>query len=498
MNPLVVLIILDGWGIGRPDPSNPIHLADLKNFKWLEANFPVTSLQASGISVGLPWGETSNSEVGHLTIGSGKVVYQYFPRIILSIREGSFFKNQALVGAFDHARKNNSAVNVVGLLTKGNVHASVEHLKALIQMGEQEKIRVKLHLFSDGKDTPPHSFDEYIRYVPTDKLVTLIGRYYAMDHNGNYKLTKKAYDTLVGQEGEIVSDYKESIQHVYNQNLTEEFLPPVRFTSEIPISDGESLIFFNFREDGMRQLSEAFILDNFDKFAVKKFQNLHIVTMTSYEDQFNVPVAFLPDNVSAPLGKVISDHGLTQMRLSETYKYAHVTYFFNGGIEKPFRGEDRILIPSPKVSSYDKAPEMSTPLIAKKLLEIVNNKLYSLVVVNFANADMVAHTGNIEATVSAVKSIDYHLGILVNTVLSAGGGLIITADHGNAEEMISLKTGQPDTEHNLSPVPAVFIFKELQGINQQLPQGLLADISPTVLSVLQIPKPSQMTGRSLL
>jgi len=505
MKPTVVLIVLDGWGVGRRDASNPIYKAELKTFKWLEEHFPVTSLQASGISVGLPWGETSNSEVGHLTIGAGKIIYQYYPRIILSIKDQSFFSNEAFKKAFEHARQNNSAVNLIGLLSKGNIHASVEHIKALIDMGEKENVPVKLHLFSDGKDTPPHSFDDYIRLIPKEKLTSLMGRYLGMDHNRNYRLTEKAYNALVGETATIVDDYAPTVKQAYDRKQSEEFFPPIRFTKETPIKDGESIIFFNFREDGIRQLSEAFILKDFKEFPVKKFENLQISTMTRYEEKFDVPVAFIPDEVLNPLGKVLSDAGLRQLRLTETYKYAHVTYFFNGYGETPYANEYRILVPSLTVPHLNERPELMAKAVTDRALAAIQDHSFDFILINYANGDMVAHTGDMEAGIKAAQVIDEEISRIVKVALDTETFVFITADHGNLEQMMDPMTGRKETQHDPNPVPLYLIgpgFEGRQFFNQQKLHeetlGILSDVAPTILKVLNIPIPPEMTGHNLL
>src|SRR3989344_657177 len=358
----IVLIILDGWGIGRGDESNPIHMVQPQTFKWLEENYPVTSLQASGIAVGLPWGEVGNSEVGHLTLGAGKVVYQYYPRISLAIRDKSFFANETLQAAFAHAKKNNSAVNLVGLLSKGNVHASLEHLEALLKMAEAEGVaQLKLHLFADGKDMPQHTVEDLLKLLPQDKLATLTGRYYAMDREGNWSLTEDTYKAMVAGGGTDASvNLTEVLKTSYDRNKNEEFLPPVRFGGEEKnVKDGDAVIFFNYREDSMRQVAAVFVDPAFDKFQRADLKNLHVETMTRYKEEWTaVPVAFPPDTVENPLGKVLSDAGMTQLRLAETYKYAHVTYFFNGYEESPYKNEYRVVIPSEPLPNPADDPEM--------------------------------------------------------------------------------------------------------------------------------------------
>lgn len=343
-----VLIILDGWGIGRHDESNPIYVVKPQIFSWLAQNYPVTSLQASGIAVGLPWGEVGNSEVGHMTLGAGKVLYQYFPKITMAIQDGSFFENPVLKEACALAIKNNGAINFAGLLTKANVHASLDHLLALIKMAEQEfkaagmPPKINLHLFSDAKDSPPHTLQIFLKEIPKEYLASLIGRYYAMDRNGNWQLTEAAYQVMTGQRGDIVPDPTAIIEATYKQNLTEEYLPPIRIGTDAAsadakkVRDGDALVFFNYREDSIRQLASSFIVKTFDKFPTVPFQNLHIATMSHYDDNFDVPALYPAEKVETPIGKIFSDRGMIQLRLAETYKYAHVTYFFNGLREPPF------------------------------------------------------------------------------------------------------------------------------------------------------------------
>ncbi|MDO8536769.1 MAG: 2,3-bisphosphoglycerate-independent phosphoglycerate mutase [bacterium] len=503
----VILIILDGWGIGRNDESNPIHVVQPKNLKWLEENFPVTSLQASGISVGLPWGEVGNSEVGHLTLGAGKVLYQYYPKITMAIRDGMFFKNKALRDAFDHARKNNSAVNLVGLLSKGNVHASLEHVQALLKMAEMEKIAdVRLHLFADGKDTPPQTAEKFLSELPKDKLATLCGRYYAMDRNGAWRLTQTAYDNLTtATGGQPTTDPNAAFQGLYARGLTEEYLPPLRFSEDKYIKDNDSVIFFNYREDSARQLAESFIVKGFKQFPVKVFQNLYVATMTHYRDDFNVPVAFPADKAEKPLGQVISDAGKNQLRLAETYKYAHVTYFFNGLREPPFKNEYRTLIPSLSTLHPEEHPEMMAKAITDRLIETAQSHAFDFVLVNYSNGDAIAHTANYDAGLQAIRVIDEELGRVLKAAIDPETLIVITSDHGNVEEMLNPTTGLPESQHDANPVPLYLIAPEFHGRKftnwkslgtETL--GSLADVAPTILEAIGIPQPPEMTGRSLL
>ncbi len=498
-------MVLDGWGIGRNDETNPIHEVKPKNLAWLEAHFPVTSLQASGIAVGLPWGEVGNSEVGHLTLGAGKVLYQHYPRITMAIRDNSFFKNPALENALAHAKKNGSAVNFIGLLSAGNVHASLEHLIALIKAAETEGVEAKLHLFADGKDSPPNTIREFLKKIPKDKLATLTGRYYAMDRNQNWQLTKAAYENITGQGGTAVEDFLPAIEATKKRGRTEEYLPPLRLGKEKVISENDALVFFNFREDSIRQLAEAFLLKGFDKFPVIDFKNIYAATMTRYEDKLETPVMFPPETVESPLGKIISDSGKNQLRIAETYKYAHVTYFFNGYREAPFRDEYRTLIPSLTTARIEDRPEMMASSITDRLIDAVQTRGFDFILANYANPDTIAHTANYEAATKAVGAIDREIGRLLQVAINPHTTLIITSDHGNIEEMMSPTTALPESQHDASPVPFYLVAPEFMGgkfLNWRAIEaetmGSLADVAPTVLELIGIPQPKDMTGRSLL
>lgn len=501
-----VLIILDGWGVGRDDGSNPIYMAKPVSFAWLHDNYPVTSLQASGIAIGLPWGEVGNSEVGHLTLGAGKVLYQYYPKIMMAIQDGSFFENKVLKDACAHARETGGAVNFAGLLTKANVHASFDHLKALIKMAEQEKVpNINLHLFADAKDSPPHTVEQFLQEVPRAYLASLMGRYYAMDRNGDWQLTETAYQTMTGSSGQIVNDPVPYIEANYKQGVTEEYLPPMRFAEDKKVKDGDALVFFNYREDSIRQLASSFIVKPFDKFATIDFKNLYVATMSHYEDSFNVPVAFPADTVENPFGKVISDRNLVQLRLAETYKYAHVTYFFNGLREAPFLNEYRTLIPSNESLHPEEHPEMMAKQVTDRLVEAIENRAFDFILVNYANPDTIAHTADYNAGLEAVRVIDREIGRVLKVAESSGAFIAITGDHGNMEEMINPMTGLPESQHDPSPVPLYLVGEEFKGkrfINQDSlameTLGSLADVAPTLLEIMKIPKPSDMTGRSLL
>ena len=501
-----VLIVLDGWGIGRNDASNPIYVAKPATFAKLADEYPVTSLQASGIAVGLPWGEVGNSEVGHLTLGAGKVLYQYYPKITMAIRDGSFFENKVLKDACAHARETGGAVNFAGLLTKANVHASLDHLKALIKMAEQEKVpKINLHLFADAKDSPPHTLQQFLKEIPREYLASLMGRYYAMDRQGDWRLTEAAYGAMTGASGQLVADPDPVIAATYARGVTEEYLLPLRFAEDRKVQDGDALFFFNYREDSIRQLASSFILKPFDKFATVDFKNLFVATMSHYDDAFTVPVAFPADIVTNPIGKVLSDRDMTQLRLAETYKYAHVTYFFNGLREEPFTNEYRILIPSNESLHPEEHPEMMAKLITDRLVEAVENRAFDFILVNYANPDTIGHTADYNAGVEAVRVVDREIGRVLEAAERSGALLMLTGDHGNIEEMINPMTGLPESQHDPSPVPFYLVGQEFKGrkfVNQDAlaaeTLGSLADVAPTILEIMGVPQPPEMNGRSLL
>lgn len=516
---VMVLIVLDGWGIGTHNESNPIYVAKPQTFAHLEATYPVTSLQASGISVGLPWGETGNSEVGHLTLGAGKVLYQYYPKITMAIRDGSFFENKVLKDSCAHARSTGGAINFAGLLSKGNVHASLEHLLALIKMAKDEGVaRINLHLFADGKDVAPHTLESYLRELPKEDLATLIGRYYAMDREGNWSLTETAYQLMTGTAGigkpAEHGDATALIEANHKSGQTEEYLAPIRFMrgengaddGTGHVKDGDSLFFFNYREDSIQQLASAFILPDFNKFPVTPCKDLFVATMTHYNDAFNVPVAFPADTVENPIGKVLSDAGLTQLRLAETYKYAHVTYFFNGFREPPFPGEFRTLIPSQTELHPENHPEMMAAAITDRLVEAIRDRAFDFILVNYANGDTIAHTADYEAGIAAVKVIDREIARVLAAVENDPDTIVaITSDHGNIEKMIDEATGLPESQHDPSPVPFYLVAPQLKGrrfVNgdtlAQETLGSLADVAPTLLALMGHRPPPDMTGQSVL
>ncbi len=508
----IVLAVLDGWGIGKKDGSNPIHVQGTPNIDYIKSHFLSGALQASGIAIGLPWNEEGNSEVGHLTLGAGKVIFQHYPRISMSIRDGSFYKNKTLLDLASHVKNNSGTLNIAGLLTDANIHASLEHLLALIDFAKKNNIpKVNLHLYTDGKDSPLKSAGGLLSKVeaalsPTVKIASLIGRYYALDRDGHWDRTQKAYNALVG-DGPITEDYKELIAKNYSKNLSDEFIEPHLIGPENNgIKDGDGLIFFDFREDSIRQLVETFINPEFNNFPVKKFTNLFIATMTEYSPRFGLPVVSPQEKVENPIGKILSENGKSQLRIAESDKYAHVTYFFNGLHDKTFENEFRILVPSKNVARHDEAPEMMAAEITNRVIQALDENSFDFILINYANADIIGHTGNFDAGMVAVKTLDEQIGKLTQKILEDGDILIITADHGNVEKMMDPLTAKPTTGHDSSPVPVYIVAREFfrnkskteveNSENETV--GILSDIAPTILHIMNISKPPEMTGQNLL
>jgi 2,3-bisphosphoglycerate-independent phosphoglycerate mutase len=508
----VVLIILDGWGIGRKDYSNPIHVAKPKNIRYIKENYAMGALQASGIAVGLPWGEEGNSEVGHLTIGAGKTIYQHYPRITLQIRNGGFLKNQVLLDAGEHVKKSNSALHLVGLLSQDNIYSSLEHIEALLVFAKQNNIKkLALHLFSDGKDSPPKSVEKLLKKVEgfiqdqeVGTITSISGRFYAMDRDEHWDRTQKVYNTLLG-ENKVIENRAEKINSYYLKTLGDEFIEPFRI-ADMPIQDNDAVFFFNFREDASRQIASPFIIKGFDKFQLKPLTNIFIATMTEYAKNFKVPVAFPNEIIEEPLGKILADNDKLQLRIAETEKYAHITYFFNAYKERAYKNEYRILIPSQNVASPDEIPGMMAPEITTRLLEAIEEEQFDFILVNYANADMVAHTGNYDASLKAISILDEEIGKILQACQKHKTSLIITADHGNLERIINPLTGMIETGHDPSLVP-IYLVDERYVRQKQQAQidaieseaiGILADITPTILELISIPKPDTMNGQSLL
>lgn len=511
-----VLVVLDGWGLSNTVSGNPIREAKLPTFEKLNRYYPMTSLQASGISVGLPWNTAGNSEVGHMTMGAGRIIYQNLPRIALSIQDRSFFSNPVLTAALENVKAKQSRLHLMGLVSSGAVHSHRDHILALLRLAKEQGLNeVAVHAFTDGRDSSPTSglsqikeIEREIQLIGIGKIVSLCGRHLAMDRNNNWDRIEQAYRMLTEGVGETASDPLLYLEQKYAKGITDEFIEPTLITqnqSPLTIEEGDSVIFFNFREDRARELTKAFVLDDFDGFTRAKRPDVYFVTMTEYEKGLPVHVAFPPEEVHDSLGETLSKHNLRQLRIAETEKYAHVTYFFNGGNEKAFPGEDRILVPSPTVAHFDEQPEMSAPQVTDTLVQKVEENLYDFILVNYANPDMVGHTGNEQASIQAVEATDKSLARIIPAILKAGGAMIITADHGNVEEMINPMTGEHDTEHSTSPIPLWYVtptnHREKKADEmmreQNEVQGLLSDVAPTILDFLGIEKPAIMNGTSL-
>ncbi|MBI3397258.1 2,3-bisphosphoglycerate-independent phosphoglycerate mutase [Candidatus Woesebacteria bacterium] len=541
----VILAVMDGWGLAAPGPGNAISLAKTVNFDRFWASYPHTQLTASGEAVGLPRGEVGNTETGHLNLGAGRIVYQDLARINMSIADGTFYKNANLLGSIEHVKKFNSSLHLMGLIGAGGVHSNTEHLFALIRLAKMNNVsKVYLHLFTDGRDSPTTSAKTYvgqIRQVMTQEgigqIATIMGRYWAMDRDLRWDRTAKAYFALTKSSGQLVKTPEEAIDMSYQQGKTDEFIEPSIICSPdgkpvANIKDNDAVIFFNFRIDRPRQLSRAFVFVDFSKantsfgfdpYQVKyqkthltspvssvqpsfergpRLNNLLFVMMTDYGKALvdnGAQVAFPPESVDMPLGRVISTDGYYQIRASESEKERFVTFYFNGQQEIQYPGEERIIVSSPKIPTYDQKPEMSAFELTDTLLaRLRTSAQFKLVVVNFANADMVGHTGNIGAAAKACEVVDECIGKLGNYVLGYNGALLITSDHGNVEEMINSSTGEIETEHSRNPVPFICVSKAFLGRPQTLQSGILADVAPTILSLLGISVPYTMTGRNLL
>lgn len=502
----VVLVVLDGWGIGTLDASNPLTRAKLPSFEKL-APYPVTSLDASGIAVGLPWGQVGNSEVGHLTIGAGRVLYQHYPRITLAIRDRSFGKVSALADILAHVTRTGGRVHFVGLLSEGNVHASVEHVEALAAWSAEQGIaeRSWYHVFGDGKDSEPRSMERLMARLPAGRVATAIGRHYAMDREESWTLTRAAYECMTKGAGIPVSSLAEPLASLYAQSLTEDFLEPSVLNAEGIIKAGDAVVFWNFREDSIAQIAGCFVDPASIGFPVEAVDDLKVATMTAYRTGWTAPVLFPPDHIDTPLGKVIADAGLTQLRTAETYKHAHVTTFFNGYREEAFPGEYRVLMPSLEYPHPDEHPELVAKAVTDRLELALAERSFSFVLANYANGDVIGHTGNFDAGVKAAEFVDEQLGRLLPYAERGEVTLLITADHGNIERMRNPLTGRPETLHDPNPVPfylcdSAYLGKRFynQDNLRQMTAGSLADVAPTILAIMGIPQPADMTGVSLL
>ena len=500
----LALIILDGWGYSESPDNNAILAANTPIWDSLWQQYPHTLISASGAGVGLPGDQMGNSEVGHLNLGAGRVVYQEFTRISKAIEEGSFFNNHTLAEAVDKAVDNDKAVHIFGLLSDGGVHSHEEHIHAMAEMAVKRGAdKVYVHAFLDGRDTAPKSaqsainaMDQTFEHIGKGRLATIVGRFYAMDRDQRWNRVEEAYKLIAeGQGAYQAQTASEALQNAYAREETDEFVKPTTIGEAVPIEDGDSIIFMNFRSDRARELTECFIKPDFDGFALpRKIELASFVTLTEYKKDFAVPVAFPTEKMNNILGAYLSSLGLKQLRIAETEKYAHVTFFFNGGLDKPFDGEDRILIPSPKVDTYDQQPSMNAPELTDNLVEAIQSSQYDVIICNFANADMVGHTGNFDAAVEAIETLDTCLGKVWTALEQAGGEMIVTADHGNAERMVNHETGQPHTAHTNNVVPLLYAGRD--AICHE--KGTLSDIAPTMLSLMDLPIPAEMSKHLLI
>ena len=500
----VVLLILDGWG-HRDDPrDNALALADIPNWRRLLAQHPSTLIHTEGRHVGLPDGQMGNSEVGHMNIGAGRIVYQDLTRIDAAIEDGSFFDNAELLAACDAVRANGGTLHVMGLLSPGGVHSHEAHLLAMLDLAARRGVaRVAVHAFTDGRDMPPRSAEPSLRALQARcatlgnaHVASVSGRYYAMDRDQRWERVRKAWDAIVEAESPYhAPDAVAALQAAYARDENDEFVMPTVIDGATPMADGDAVVFMNFRADRARQLTAAFIDPAFTGFQARRPQLARFVCLTEYDARLPAPLAFQPDNLTNTLGEVLGANGMTQLRIAETEKYAHVTFFFSGGRETPYPGEDRILVPSPKVATYDLQPEMSAPEVCERLVQAVRDERFDVVICNFANPDMVGHSGVLEAAIKAVETVDRAVGEIVEVVRGRGGELLITADHGNVEMMRDPETGEPHTSHTVGPVDLIYVG------NRDVPLrrgGALRDLAPTILDLLGVAPPAEMTGRSLL
>ena len=506
----VVLIIADGWGVSATAAGNAIAQAKTPEIDRLSQRYPHTTLQASGLAVGLPAGQMGNSEVGHLNMGAGRVVYQDLTRISKSIADGTFFHNPVLLESMENIIGAGGALHLMGLFSDGGVHSHLDHLKALVKMAADRGLpRVFIHAFLDGRDTPPASakkylenFQRYLDELGTGRIATIMGRFYAMDRDQRWDRVRQAYETLVAGQGRVAENVTAAIDAAYEAGETDEFVKPTVLVAgqdqAAGIHDGDGIIFFNFRADRAREITRAFTAEDFKGFDRGKPVSLSsYVCFSEYDASFDLPVAFPPEELKNVLAEVVANAGLRQLHIAETEKYAHVTFFFNGGREKPFPGEDHCLIPSPReVKTYDEKPEMSAYEVADEVLRRLEMKKYQLVVLNFANGDMVGHTGNMAAAIRACEAVDTCVGRVVNKTLDLGGAALFTADHGNAEQMLTPEGGSV-TAHSTNPVPCIAIHEQFVG-RQLRAGGSLADLAPTILEIMDLAIPQEMTGQPLL
>ena len=510
--PPIALVVLDGWGISAEADHNAIRLGHTPFYEELLQRYPHGKLVASGEAVGLPSGQMGNSEVGHMNLGAGRVVYQDLTRIDQSIDDGNFFTTEALVAAMRRCKDGNRALHLIGLVSDGGVHSHLRHLMALINLAKRQNIaKLFIHALTDGRDAPPNGAIDYLSSVETSlqktgigQVASICGRYYAMDRDKRWQRTQQAYDAITSGLGRQTTRITTAVAESYANGITDEFIEPtVVIDSEGqpigPIKDGDVIIFFNFRADRARQLTSALAFDN-DRFAGfdrKNISTTHITTLTEYDATYGLAVAFKPESFSSNIAEVLAANGRTNLRLAETEKYAHVTYFFNGGEETPYAGEDRILVPSPQVPTYDLNPEMNAAGITNQFIEDIKQQRHDVIICNFANADMVGHTGKLEATANAVSTLDTCVARIVQAVTKARGTVIVTADHGNAEKLWDRQRNGPHTAHTNNPVPVLLINEDTKGKGYKLKDGTLRDVAPTLLSIAGIETPSVMTGSDL-
>ena len=503
----IMLMILDGFGINENENGNAIKLAKTPNIDTLMKKYQTTEIYTSGLKVGLPEGQMGNSEVGHTNIGAGRIVYQELTKITKSIEDGDFFTIPEFTEAIENCKKYNSKLHIMGLVSDGGVHSHIRHLYGLLEMAKRRDFEnVYVHCFLDGRDTPPASAEGYLlqleekmREKKIGKIASICGRYYAMDRDKRWDRVKKCYDALVKGEGNKAPSATIAIENSYQKEVFDEFVEPtVICNGETPVAtiqEHDSVIFFNFRPDRAREITRAIVDKDFNEFETEK-KDVYFICFTSYDETMpNVKIAFKKEPLVNTFGEVISKNGLTQLRIAETEKYAHVTFFFNGGEEKQYPGEDRILIPSPKVSTYDLKPEMSAIEVTDNVVNAINSDKYDVIILNYANPDMVGHTGSLPAAIKAVETIDNCIGKVVDAILKHHGTLLITADHGNCEQMIDYKTGDPHTAHTTNPVPLILVT---ENDKLKIKSGKLADLAPTMLEILGIDKPKEMTGESIL
>ncbi len=503
-----LLMIMDGVGINPEEKGNAFKLANTPNLDRLFDRYPNTHIQTSGMAVGLPEGQMGNSEVGHTNIGAGRIVYQELTRITKEIEENRFFENVELKKAMDHVKKNHSALHLLGLVSDGGVHSHIKHLFALLEMAKRENIeKVYIHAILDGRDTPPTSAIEYlknveekIKEVGVGKIATITGRYYAMDRDNRWERVELAYQAMANGVGNTFKTVQKAIETSYEAQEFDEFVKPIVIVDEeenpiATVKSHDAMVYFNFRPDRARELTKAFALTNFDAFKVNQYEDLMFVTMTQYDESIKeVLVAYKPQVLKNTFGEYVSNLGYTQLRISETEKYAHVTFFFNGGEEKPYPGEERILVPSPKVATYDLQPEMSAYEVTDKVIEAIDSCKYDVIIMNYANGDMVGHTGNLEKTIEAVEALDKCVGRVISKIEEVGGEALVTADHGNCEQMLDLKTGEAITSHSTFDVPLIVVSNRVKSVNT----GRLCDLTPTLLTLMGEEIPQEMTGVNLV